>query len=282
MRRNSMCLAIAVVMAVLAGCGAPTVDVVLPEQSKTTTASSATCRGVVAGKVTTVSAAAPSVATVELDSSDIAKIVLRDGVQAFVLDSGDVEFDVSGVQEGAKALPSGSKIVATRRNAVEAAISRWATGWNITVVIVGLVTMLLLVALARTLVRGVAGMARIALALAVSGAIAYFVAPPLAPQIERHVYPRLEAARGKADPAATSTQTPAQPSDSSGPEDKARSDLRELASAASDKLGEWGQKTAEILKSRPLPNPVYPAFFGVWLVGFLIAASLLRGSTRSE
>jgi len=100
----------------LVGCGSPTVEVVLPSDASTATGASAICRGVVAGEVTSVQDDSQRVATVTLDSTHLADVLMREGVKAWVLDSGGIEFDVSGVAEGAKALPSGSRIVAERRD----------------------------------------------------------------------------------------------------------------------------------------------------------------------
>ena len=267
----------ALALLALVGCGSATVDVVLPTDATTHQDSKATCRNVIAGTVTSVTATQPVTATVRLDSSDISEIVLREGVQAYVLDSGDIEFDVKAVSEGAKPLPSGSKLVATRRNAVQAAIDRWATGWNIAVVVVGLITMLVVFVIARA----VASMARIVVALLLAGAIAYLAAPPLAPMVEQYAYPLLESARGKAAQApAGSSPTPQQSAGDPAVE-KARGDLDRLAESASETLGSWGRQVTDTLRNRPLPNPVYPAFFGVWLVGFLLLASFMRRATRA-
>ena len=271
--------AFAVTVLVLAGCGSSTVDVVLPSDAKTHPDSKSTCRNVIAGSVTSVTATQPVTATVRLDSSDISEIVLREGVQAYVLDSGDIEFDVKAVSEGAKPLPSGSKLVATRRNAVQAAIDRWATGWNIAVVIVGLIAMLVVFVIGRA----VAGMARIVVALLLAGAIAYLAAPPLAPMVEQYAYPLLESARGKPVQApAGSSQTPPQQPTAAPAVEKARGDLDRLAESASETLGSCGRQVTDTLRNRPLPNPVYPAFFGVWLVGFVLFASTLRRATSTR
>jgi hypothetical protein len=261
----------------LGACGASTVDVVLPPEASTSSGSSAICRGVIAGKVSAMTAIPQPTATVTLESEEIAGVVLRDGVRAFVLDSGDIEFDVSGVSEGATPLPSGSKVVATRRNAVEAAISRWATGWNITVIIAGLLAVSIALMIARSLVRGAVGLAKLAVACVVALGVAYLATPPLAPIVERHVYPLLESARGHA-PVVPPAAAPTQPSSGAS---KSQADVDDLARSAADQVGEWGRRLADTLRDRPLPNPVYPTFFGLWLIVFLLATSMLRKATPS-
>lgn len=267
--------------ALLWGCGASTVDVVLPAEAKTRDGSAAVCRGVVAGKVTTLAPGATQpTATVTLESGEVAEIVLRDGVQAWVLDSGDIEFDVSGVAEGARPLPSGTKLVAARRNAVQQAMDRWATGWNLGVVVVGLLAMAIAVLVVRTLVRGALGLARLVVACAAGLGVAYLTAPALAPLIERHVYPLLESAR---DASASSAATAPEPPSAGAPTGSNRgADLEAITKAASERLGEWGRQAADALRNRPLPNPVYPAFFGLWLTCFLALASLLGKVTGTR
>ncbi len=270
----------------LTACGSTTVDVVLPAEVKTATGSSAICRGVVAGKVSAVRSGNPATATVTLESPEVAAIVMRDGVRAYVLDSGDVEFDVTQVTDTAARLPSGSTLVATRRNVMEAAIERWATGWNVTVVVAGLVAMLLILLITRSFARGVAGLARLALSCGLALVVAYLATPPLAPLVERHVYPLLESARSRPVPApsgSTPTPAPTTPADTTAPSDKAiPQDLQQLADAAADQLGAWGRQAAETLRSRPLPDPVYPTFFAVWLLGFVVLSSMLRNVTRAR
>jgi len=280
LRLTLLCLAL-----LLAACGSSTVDVVLPDDVKTATGSSAICRGVMAGKISAVRSGSPATATVTLDSPEVTGIVMREGVRAYVLDSGDIEFDVTRVTETATRLPAGSTLVATRRNTIEAAIDRWATGWNVTVIVGGLVVMLLILLIARTFARGVAGLARLALACGLALVVAYLATPPLAPLVERHVYPLLESARSQ--PVSAPAGSPPTPDaattvDTGDPADTVPQELQRLADAASEQLGAWGRQAADTLRNRPLPDPVYPTFFAVWLVGFLIAASLLRGSTRSE
>jgi hypothetical protein len=257
--------------------------------------------------VTSVQDGSQRVATVTLDSTHLADVLMREGVKAWVLDSGGIEFDVSGVAEGAKALPSGSRIVAERRNAVETAVQRWATGGNIVVIGVGLLARLVVLSIAKALLRGAAVIARLVVACGLAAGVAYLAAPPLAPFIERELYPLLESARtdasssagasadgaaapqtsGEAQPEAGATGSAVGIAQTSPPAstpnvglDAKRARLDELANAAKQRLGEWGRQTTEALRNRPLPNPIYPAFFGAWLVSFVVLAGLLRKVMR--
>lgn len=258
---------------ILAACGQSAVEVVLPAESRTQNGAPALCRGIVAGKVTSLDLSAPQpIASVTLESDEIARIVLRDGVQAFVLESGEIEFDVSSVAEGAQPLPSGTRLTASHRNAVQQAIDRWASGWNITVVVAGLFAMLTTLFIARSLVRGALGLVRLAIASGIALGVAYLGAPALAPLVERHAYPLLDSTRVTPTPPEASTPNAPPPAQAT----PGTSSLDTIAKSASEALGTWGKQASDVLRNRPLPNPVYPAFFGLWIVTFVTLQAVLR------
>jgi len=299
----------------LTACGSSHVNVTLPEDATTQVGTKVISKNLIVGSVDSIvltpGANGTKMATVQFESSYLASTILVDGVRAFVLDDGQIDFDLTQTLSSSKPLAPGTTIIATKRNVVEAVVERWATKSNTTIFAIGAIGILVALIAARMFARGVIGLIRIAIACAISVALAYVASPRLAPFVEEHIYPLLESARAEiqkdspsANPAPpglapttpvtnvnTSSQTtsatnpatasPAVPTTSAStlpaaaPTSLIPEPVAVLTKNTANAAKELSERYIDALKTKPLPNPIYLTFFLVWIVSFVVIQSLL-------
>ena len=192
---------LAIFVVLLTACGSSHVNVTLPEDATTQVGTKVISKNLIVGSVDSIvltpGAKGTKMATVQFESSKLASTILVDGVRAFVLDDGQIDFDLTQTLSSSKPLAPGTTIIATKRNVVEAVVERWATKSNTTIFAIGALGILIALIAARMFARGVIGLVRIAIACAISVVLAYVASPRLAPLVEEHIYPLLESARAE-------------------------------------------------------------------------------------
>ncbi len=205
----------------LVGCGRTSVDVSLPTDTSEVVQGEVVSGGMVVGRVVglTTAGSANRVATIEFNERDLARMMLRPGVQVWIesADGGDLlEFDITNATDGE--IPGGTVLVAKRRAPIdraEAYAQRWARNGTLVAVGVGAIVALILAFVLRSLLGSIGGLIMIIFSMAVAGGLAYLVNGLVASLLLEFVYPLLgggpaslsddlglppEIARGLADP----------------------------------------------------------------------------------
>ena len=263
----------------LAGCGRDyELKIRLPADSQVAPQGEVFLDGVRVGKVTEVERAGGKlVASVVIEDRQLAEQKIKPGVLATARGDKGVDLDASRVDADAKSLPSGSTIEGHTK--LEFLVKKYAVWQTVVAVAVGILAQVVMVWTLRSFFK----LGVVVISLILSGALACLLYPFAVPAVER-IYVEIEKAKEtRIEREGKGATTPAPEPEDKQPVGQApqRETAGQAPASVTAQATPAAQTIEEVVKQVPRPSPQVVAFFGSWLILFLVVQIIMGRAFRA-